>query len=81
MSVNCGNKIEFSFGANNAGFAETVIYKVGVVLFFVNVTNRDLLIMEVLMLLTTDMFKSNCATSFGCYMYVHTFTSEEIITV
>ena len=49
-------------------------------LFFVNVTNRDLLIMEVLNLLTTDMFISNSVTCFGSYIYVHTFTSEENIT-
>ena len=26
MSVNCGNKIEFSFGANKAGFTKTVTF-------------------------------------------------------
>ena len=50
-------------------FAETVTYKVGAMLFFVNVTNRDLLIMEVLVYVAIRI--SNSATCFGSYIYVH----------
>ena len=49
-----------------------IICKVGVMLIFVNVTNRDLLIMEVLIY----VYIKFCYLFW--YIYIHIFTQEEI---